>query len=69
MYYPTPYRPSTIPEAIPVDMISLAIKLLSKNLSDQYRTLDVLKLILQLGPHAQYFVNLGGIDALIRLFL
>lgn len=61
LYYPSPYRKSAIPDAIPTTIVKIAAKLLRESLSDQHRSLEVLKLILQLGPHAQFFVKLDGI--------
>ena len=60
---------SIIPLQIPTDVVQTCIRLLSLNLSDQFRSLEVLKLILQLQNHAQEFFNKGGISVLIGLFL
>lgn len=52
-----------------MSIVDISLKLLALNLSDQFRTLEVLKLTLQLKAHAEQFAYMGGLDQLIRLFV
>jgi hypothetical protein len=48
---------------------NLAMSSLDLSLSEQVRGLEILKFMLQLDRHADFFIEHSGVDKLIRIFV
>lgn len=69
MYYPTPFRPSQIPQFLPDTLPAILLRCFAMYGSDQFRALENLRLLLQLPSMAETFVKNSGLDFLFQLYV
>ena len=68
LYYPKQQN-FTIQNEIPLPLVHIALSALRLVLSDQFRVLEMLKMLAQLPRHANALIEAGGVTQLSSLFI
>ncbi len=68
LYYPS-FEDSNISNDLSLSVTGLGLSALDLSLSEQVRGLEILKFMLQLQRHADYFVESQGLQKLIKIYV